>query len=63
MSKITHLIYISTMVFFSSLFGLFSIIMTYFALNYYLTGSYSYAAEDPIPVTNWVYISAAFKIL
>jgi FtsH-binding integral membrane protein len=44
---------------FASLFGLSSIIMTYFGVNYYLSGLHSYAAGDPIPVPNWVYISAA----
>ncbi len=40
-----------------------SIIMTYFGVNYYLSGLHSYAAGDPIPVPIWVYIGAAFMIL
>jgi len=44
---------------FASLFGLSSIIMTYFGVNYYLSGLHSYAAGDPIPVPSWVYFSAA----
>tara|TARA_B110000046_G_scaffold121025_1_gene127667 strand:+ start:7215 stop:10304 length:3090 start_codon:yes stop_codon:yes gene_type:complete len=48
---------------FASLFGLSSIIMTYFGVNYYLSGLHSYAAGDPIPVPNWVYVSAAFLAL
>lgn len=43
---------------FASLFGLSSIIMTYFGVNYYLSGLHSYAAGDPIPVPNWVYIAS-----
>lgn len=39
-----------------SLFAITSIIMTYFGVNYYLTGLHSYAAGDPIPVPLWVYI-------
>ena len=41
----------------ASLFGLASVIMTYFGVNYYLSGLHSYAAGDPIPIPNWVYIS------
>lgn len=40
-----------------------SIIMTYFGVNYYLSGLHSYAQGDPIPVPLWVYIGAAFMIL
>jgi len=32
-----------------------SIIMTYFGVNYYLSGLHSYAAGDPIPVPEWIY--------
>jgi len=39
----------------ATLFGLSTIIMTYFGVNYYLSGLHSYAAGDPIPVPNWVY--------
>lgn len=34
----------------SSLFGFFSVIMTYFGVNYYLAGLHSYAKGDPLPV-------------
>ena len=34
-----------------------SIIMTYFGVNYYLSGLHSYAAGDPMPVPNFVYYS------
>ena len=40
-----------------SVVSYFSIIMTYFGVNYYLSGLHSYAAGDPIPVPAWVYIS------
>lgn len=38
-----------------SLFGLASVIMTYFGVNYYLSGLHSYAAGDPVPIPTWVY--------
>ena len=41
----------------ATLFGLSSVIMTYFGVNYYLSGLHSYAAGDPIPVPGWVYIT------
>jgi hypothetical protein len=33
--------------------------MTYFGVNYYLSGLHSYAAGDPVPVPSWVYYSVA----
>lgn len=47
----------------STLFGLSSIIMTYYGVNYYLSGLHSYAAGDPVPIPDWVYISIASCIL
>ena len=32
-----------------------SVIMTYFGVNYYLSGMHSYAAGDPVPIPVWVY--------
>ena len=43
-----------------SVLGYFSIIMTYFGVNYYLTGLHSYAAGDPFPIPTWVYWALAF---
>jgi cytochrome c-type biogenesis protein CcsB len=31
-----------------------SVIMTYFGVNYYLSGMHSYAAGDPVPIPGWV---------
>ena len=39
-----------------------SMVMTYFGVNYYLSGLHSYAAGDPIPVPAWVYIGITFMI-
>ncbi len=32
-----------------------SVIMTYFGVNYYLSGLHSYAAGDPVPIPTWIY--------
>jgi cytochrome c-type biogenesis protein CcsB len=40
-----------------SLFAFSSVLMTYFGVNYYLSGLHSYAAGDPIPVPTFVYIA------
>jgi len=38
----------------ASLWAYSSVIMTYFGVNYYLSGLHSYAAGAPIPIPNWV---------
>ncbi len=40
-----------------SLFAFSSVLMTYFGVNYYLSGLHSYAAGDPVPVPAFVYIT------
>ena len=40
----------------ATIFGLASVIMTYYGVNYYLSGLHSYATGDPVPVPNWVYM-------
>lgn len=40
-----------------SLFAFSSVLMTYFGVNYYLSGLHSYASGDPIPVPSFVYIT------
>jgi len=37
----------------------FSVIMTYFGVNYYLSGMHSYAAGDPVPIPVWAYFAVA----
>ena len=39
----------------ASLIAIWSILMTYFGVNYYLSGLHSYAAGDPMPIPNFVY--------
>ena len=43
----------------ASLFGWASVIMTYFGVNYYLSGLHSYAAGDPVPIPTFVYYAVA----
>lgn len=40
-----------------SLFAFSSVLMTYFGVNYYLSGLHSYAAGDAVPVPSFVYIT------
>ncbi|MEZ4794809.1 MAG: cytochrome c biogenesis protein CcsA [Flavobacteriaceae bacterium] len=40
----------------ATIFGLASVIMTYYGVNYYLSGLHSYAAGDPVPIPKWVYV-------
>ncbi len=44
----------------AAILGYFSVIMTYFGVNYYLSGMHSYAAGDPVPIPVWVYYAIAF---
>ena len=47
----------------ATIFGLASVIMTYYGVNYYLSGLHSYATGDPVPIPNWVYIVVASIIV
>lgn len=47
----------------ASMFAFWSIIMTSFGVNYYLSGLHSYAAGDPMPIPNFVYYLAGFMVL
>lgn len=40
-----------------SVIGYFFIIMTYFGVNYFLSGKHSYAAGDSVAIPNFVYVS------
>lgn len=46
-----------------SMFAFWSIIMTSFGVNYYLSGLHSYAAGDPLPIPKFVYFLAAFMVI
>ncbi len=47
----------------STLFGFATVIMTYYGVNYYLSGLHSYAAGDPVPIPNWVYIGTVVCVI
>ncbi len=47
----------------STIFGLGTVIMTYYGVNYYLSGLHSYATGDPVPIPKWVYIVVACIIV
>ena len=47
----------------ASLLGYFSILMTYFGVNYYLSGLHSYAKGDPVPIPDFVYYALGVIIL
>jgi len=36
-----------------------TILMTYFGVNFYLSGMHSYATGDPVPIPMWVYVLTA----
>jgi len=40
---------------FMAMIGFGSVLMTYFGVNYYLSGLHSYAQGDPVPVPTFVY--------
>ncbi|CAA6803161.1 MAG: Putative cytochrome C-type biogenesis protein [uncultured Sulfurovum sp.] len=43
----------------ASTWSYFTVLMTYFGVNYYLSGLHSYAAGDPVPIPMWVYYGVA----
>lgn len=47
----------------ASLFGWASVIMTYYGVNYYLSGLHSYASGDPAPLPSWVGITVISFVL
>jgi len=40
-----------------------SILMTYFGVNFYLSGMHSYATGDPLPIPTWVYYMTALAFV
>jgi cytochrome c-type biogenesis protein CcsB len=40
-----------------------SILMTYFGVNFYLSGMHSYATGDPVPIPIWVYVLTAIVFI
>jgi ABC-type transport system involved in cytochrome c biogenesis permease subunit len=48
---------------FAALISFSSVLMTYFGVNYYLSGLHSYASGDPVPVPAFVYFAIAIIII
>ena len=48
---------------FLAMIGFGSVLMTYFGVNYYLTGLHSYASGEPVPVPTFVYYSLVVMLL
>ena len=46
-----------------SVLAFFSILMTYFGVNFYLAGMHSYATGDPVPIPMWVYINVGVVLV
>ncbi len=46
-----------------SLFSISSVLMTYFGVNYYLSGLHSYAGGDPVPVPAFVYLTVTALVV
>jgi cytochrome c-type biogenesis protein CcsB len=42
---------------FSSALGITSVLMTYFGVNYYLSGLHSYAGGDALPFPRWIFLA------
>ena len=40
-----------------------TVLMTYFGVNFYLSGMHSYATGDPVPIPTWVYGVTALSIV
>ena len=47
----------------ATLFGWASVVMTYFGVNYYLSGLHSYAAGDPVPIPPSVFYTVISLVI
>ncbi|WP_185867176.1 cytochrome c biogenesis protein CcsA [Blattabacterium cuenoti] len=48
---------------FYSILSVSSILMTYFGVNYYLSGLHSYAKGDPVSIPRWIYYSLLILLI
>ncbi len=46
-----------------SVIAFYSILMTYYGVNFYLAGLHSYATGHPVPIPNWVYYTIGIILL
>ena len=56
-------IFVKTHVTSNTLLGFGSVLMTYFGVNYYLSGLHSYASGDAIPVPKGVYVAVIIILI
>lgn len=61
--RFTKIIYLPYYFSLASVIGYFSILMTYFGVNYYLSGLHSYAKGDPFPIPIFFYFFISFIFL
>jgi cytochrome c-type biogenesis protein CcsB len=47
----------------ASFFSIATLIMTFFGVNFYLSGMHSYATGDPVPIPIWIYYTITFFIV
>lgn len=47
----------------ATMWAIWTIVMTYFGVNYYLSGLHTYAAGDSIPIPSWIYIVATLMVI
>lgn len=47
----------------ASLWAISTLIMTFFGVNFYLSGMHSYAAGDPVPIPVWVYVATGILLI
>ena len=47
----------------ASLFSFSTMIMTFFGVNFYLSGMHSYATGDPVPIPTWIYFAVVLLVL
>ena len=48
---------------FASMISIATLIMTYFGVNYYLSGMHSYGKGDPVPIPDWIYYFIGFVVV
>ncbi|MGM0533567.1 MAG: cytochrome c biogenesis protein CcsA [Campylobacterota bacterium] len=47
----------------ASLLAFSTVLMTYYGVNFYLSGMHSYASGDPVPIPTWVYVLSAVVLI
>ena len=48
---------------FLAMFGIAVVLMTYFGVNYYLSGLHSYASGDPVPIPSFVFYTVGIMLI